>query len=272
MIRVGGAAPPAASRCSARASLPTPRGEPRFGVDCTPSRGDPPLNAATSRDRPAKPLIRKLWRKWFQLRLALVDRRKYRRVVLEEVLGTPIVVLPDVFNPKLLRSGEFLLQQLERLPAGTRVLDLGSGSGAAGVLAAKRGCSVVAVDINLAAVRCTRVNALLNDVVVDVREGDLFEPVRGERFDVVLFNPPYYRGVARDGLDHAWRSPDVIERFSLELADHLTPDGHALLVLSSDGEQSAFLQALATNGCSYRAIAERDFGNEQMTVYWVESC
>jgi len=216
--------------------------------------------------------MRKLWRKVFQLRLALVDRRKYERAVLEDVVGLPIVVLPDVFNPRLLRSGEFLIQQLGRLPAGCRVLDLGCGAGAAGVVAAKHGAKVVASDINPAAVRCTRANALLNNVPVDVRQGDLFEPVRGERFDVVLFNPPYYRGVPRDGLDHAWRSPDVIERFSHELADHLTPDGHALLVLSSDGEQSAFLQALATNGCSYRAIAERDFGNEQMTVYWVESC
>ena len=32
---------------------------------------------------------------------------------------------------------------------------------------------------------------------------------------LVLFNPPYYRGVPRSALDHAWRSPDVIERFSL---------------------------------------------------------
>src|SRR5438105_4726556 len=136
MSRVGGVAPPAASRSSARASLPTPRGEPRFGVDCAPSRGDPPLNAPILRDHPTKPLMRKLWRKWFQLRLALVDRRKYRRVVLEEVMGTPIVVLPDVFNPKLLRSGEFLIEQLGSLPRGCRVLDLGSGSGAAGVLAA----------------------------------------------------------------------------------------------------------------------------------------
>jgi release factor glutamine methyltransferase len=215
--------------------------------------------------------MRKLWRKWFQLRLALIDRRKYQRVVVEDVLGLPIVVLPEVFNPKLLRSGEFLIQQLEMLAAGTRVLDLGSGSGAAGVLAAKRGAQVVAVDINPAAVRCTRINALLNDVALDTRQGDLFEPVRGERFDLVLFNPPYYRGVPRDGLDHAWRSPDVIERFSFELADHLTPQGHALLVLSSDGEQSAFLQALASNGCTYRAIAERDFGNEQMTVHWVQT-
>ena len=260
-IRVGGAAPPAASRHSARASLRTP------------SRGDPPRTSyPPSLDPPAKPLLRKLWRKVFQVRLALLDRSKYERVVLEDVAGLPIVVLPDVFNPKLLRSGEFLAQQLGSLPRGCRVLDLGSGSGAAGVLAAKGGAHVVAVDINPAAVRCTRINGLLNDVALDVRLGDLFEPVRGERFDVVLFNPPYYRGEPRDGLDHAWRSPDVIERFSLQLADHLTPSGHALLVLSSDGEQSAFLQALAANGCTYRAISERDFGNEQMTVYWIQTC
>src|SRR5712691_5030410 len=152
---MGACGPPGASRCSARASLPTPRGEPRFGVDCAPSRGDPPLGP-TAQDRPAKPLMRKLWRKVFQIRLALVDRRKYQQVVLEEVIATPIVVLPDVFNPKLLRSGEFLAQQLGRLPADSRVLDLGSGSGAAGVLAAKRGAHVMAVDINHAAVRCTR--------------------------------------------------------------------------------------------------------------------
>jgi release factor glutamine methyltransferase len=215
---------------------------------------------------------RRLWRKWFQLRLALVDRRKYERVVLEDVVGLPVVVLPDVFNPKLLRSGEFLIQQLGRIPKGSRVLDLGSGSGAAGVAAAKQGAHVMAVDINPAAVRCTRINALLNDVAVDIRHGDLFAPVHGERFDVVLFNPPYYRGVPRDALDHAWRSPDVIERFSTELEEHLTPGGHALLVLSSDGEQPAFLEALAHHGFTPQPVAERDLLNEQMTVYRIERC
>ena len=44
---------------------------------------------------------------------------------------------------------------------------------------------------------------------IDVRQGDLFDPVAGERFDVMLFNPPYYRGVPRDELDHAWRCADI---------------------------------------------------------------
>jgi release factor glutamine methyltransferase len=204
------------------------------------------------------------------VKLALVDRRRYERVVLESVEGLSIVVLPDVFNPKLLRSGEFLVQHLMRqevLPTGSRLLDLGSGSGAAGIAAAKRGCDVVAVDINPAAVRCTRANALLNDVEIDARHGDLFEPVAHERFDVVLFNPPYYRGTPADALDHAWRSTDVIERFAAQLSDHLEPRGSALVVLSSDGERDAFLHSLAVQRFAHDVVSEHDFVNEVMRVY-----
>jgi HemK-related putative methylase len=220
-------------------------------------------------------VVRRAWRNVLRLKLALVDRRKYQSVQLESVDGMPIVVLPDVFNPKLLRSGDFLVQQLVRhdlLPAGSRVLDLGSGSGACGIAAARRGCSVVAVDINPDAVRCTKINALLNDVVVDVRQGDLFAPVNGERFDVVLFNPPYYRGVPRDAIDHAWRSPDIIERFSGTLAAHLQPGGHALLVLSSDGEQASFLTALHSAGFRSRVAAQRDLINETLSVHHICPC
>jgi len=219
---------------------------------------------------------RRAWRTLLRVKLALVDRRRYQSVVIEHVEGLPLVVLPDVFNPKLLRSGEFLVQQLARadlLPRGSNVLDLGSGSGAAGVAAAKRGCAVTAVDINAAAVRCTRINALLNDVEIDVRQGDLFSPLmETERFDVVLFNPPYYRGVPRNGLDHAWRSTDVPERFAAALASHLAPGGHALVVLSSDGEYQGFLDSVERTGLSNEIVATRDFTNEVMRVYQVRPC
>src|SRR5688572_18246060 len=135
-----------------------------------------------------------LARIWLKLRYRLFSRR-YGRLVLEVADGVPLVVLPQVFNPVLLRSGALMARALSGLAIGDAtslsVLDLGTGSGIGAVFAARKGASVVAVDINPEAVRCARINALLNhvDERIDVRLGDLFEPVRGEEFDLVLFNP-----------------------------------------------------------------------------------
>jgi len=119
-------------------------------------------------------------------------------------------------------------------------------------------------------VRCTRINALLNNVAVEARQGDLFAPVANERFDVVLFNPPYYRGAPRDPLDHAWRSLDLPERFASQLTAHLTDHGYACVVLSTDGDAHAFVEGFQRNQLHYEVLARRDFLNEVMTIYKVQ--
>jgi release factor glutamine methyltransferase len=215
--------------------------------------------------------IRSAWRNVLRVKLALVDRRRYETLQLEYIDGLPFIVLPDVFNPKLLRSGEFLAHQVRGIVPGSRILELGCGAGAAAVIAAKRGAYVTAVDINPSAVRCTRINTLLNNVELSIRHGDLFAPVHNERFDVVLFNPPYYRGSPVDSLDQAWRSSDVMERFAVELSAHLTDDGYALVVLSSDGEREAFLASWRASNLDMSVAAERDLINETLTVYRVQS-
>ena len=221
----------------------------------------------TVAERTTWPLMRRAWRNVLRVKLALVDRRKYASLQVEYIDGMPFVVLPDVFNPKLLRSGEFLAQQARRIAPGSHVLELGSGAGSAAVVAAKRGCHVTAVDINPSAVRCTRINALLNNVELTIRHGDLFAPVHNERFDVVLFNPPYYRGDPLSSLDHAWRSRDVIERFALELRAHLRESGYALVVLSSDGNGEQFVSSWRDEGLVAEIADTRDLINETFVVY-----
>jgi len=79
-----------------------------------------------------------------------------------------------------------------RQPVGA-ALDVGCGCGVQALLAARH-CSqvVVATDLNARAVRFTRLSAALSGVVnVDAREGDLFEPVRGSSFDLIVGNLPY---------------------------------------------------------------------------------
>ncbi|HEV7216131.1 MAG TPA: HemK2/MTQ2 family protein methyltransferase [Chloroflexota bacterium] len=210
------------------------------------------------------------WQALRQWQYRLFQRHRYDRLVLEHVGGAPLLVLPAVFNPKLLHSGEFLAQCLSerQLPPRASVLDIGTGSGVAAIAAARWATQVVAVDINPAAVRCARINVLLRQCEerVAVREGDLFAPVANERFDIVLFNPPYYRGSPRDALDRAWRSTDVVERFAAELADHLTPGGSALVVLSTVGETPAFLTAFRQHGLAVAYEATRDLGTETLLL------
>jgi release factor glutamine methyltransferase len=127
----------------------------------------------------------------------------------------------------------------------------------------------VAVDINAAAVRCAGINALLNDVEhkVDLRHGDLFAPVLDERFDLILFNPPFVQGPPRDDRDRAWRSNDVAERFAAGLAAHLKPAGSALVLLSTFGDGYVFLEEFRKQNFEVSVLAERRFVNERLTIF-----
>ncbi|HEY8520461.1 MAG TPA: HemK2/MTQ2 family protein methyltransferase [Gammaproteobacteria bacterium] len=202
---------------------------------------------------------------------ALSGKRRYDEFRLERVLGMAIVVIPSVANPKLLRTGAFLASQIDRrtVKPDAAVLDLGTGSGICALAAARWARRVVAVDINPAAVRCAGANALLNGLEqrIDLRHGDLFEPVAGERFDLVLFNPPFLQGVPRDHRDAAWRSPDAAPRFAAGLDAHLASGGVALVLLSSFGDVCPQLEAeLRARGFRLEPFARRRFINETLTI------
>ncbi|MFQ5737468.1 MAG: methyltransferase [Acidobacteriota bacterium] len=220
-----------------------------------------------------KKWARRFWRLFVLLQFELFRKRRLNRIVLETIAGRPILVLPRVFNPKIFFTGEFLADHLDRvpIPAGASVLDMGTGTGAASMVAALHCDRIVAVDLNPAAVRCARINALLNRVEdrVEVREGNLFGPVGEEKFDVVLFNPPYLAGCPSDALDQALRSDDIGSRFASQLEHHLETDGHALVVLSSVGERASFLSEFRSHNLAAKVVAERDLGSEVLELYRV---
>ncbi len=227
-------------------------------------------------------LTRAWTRFWFGVQWPLL-RRRVGRLVLERLDGVRLLVLPEVFNPAVFASSGFLARAVATLPLadprsarpaspdgdGARVLDMGTGSGVGAIVAARRGFRSVGVDINPAAARCARINALLNGVEdrVEIRHGDLFDPVQGEQFDLVLFNPPFFRGVPGSALDAAWRATDVVERFAAGLPAALAPGGRALLVLSTEGDAGGMLAALAGQGLTVEPVARQDCGNEILTIY-----
>ena len=143
-----------------------------------------------------------------------------------------------------------------RLP-GARVLDLCSGSGALAVAAALGGAaSVTAVDVSRRSVLTTRMNARLNRVRVSARRGDLFQAVAGERFDLIVSNPPYLPSadeeLPRAGARRAWEAGRggraVLDRIAHEAADHLRPGGALWLVHSSVCDTALTIDRLAAAG------------------------
>lgn len=220
------------------------------------------------------PVTRALSFAWLYLKRPFLVPR-VRRPVLERIDGVPLVSLPEVLNPVVFRSGELLARTVAASPLAEpskqRALDMGTGTGVGAVFLARRGWRVVAVDLNAEAVRCARINVLLNRLEdrVEVRLGDLFEPVAGERFDLVLFNPPFFRGEPKDLFDLAWRATDVMERFAAGLPSVLTEKGRALVLLSTDGDAAGMLKALTAHGLQAEPAVRRDFGNEVMTIYCV---
>lgn len=95
-------------------------------------------------------------------------------------------LFPGVFQPTT--TTQLLGEQMADLK-GKTVLDLGCGAGPIAIAAALKGAKkVYAVDIMEKACRATAKNAEFNNVsdCIDIRQGDLFTPVKELKFDVIL--------------------------------------------------------------------------------------
>lgn len=171
-------------------------------------------------------------------------------------------------------------------PTPGAVLDVGCGAGTLALVAAARGASrAVGVDLSTRAVRLSRVNARLNGSAAEFRAGDLLEPVRGERFDLVVSQPPYVPlppGLSPTVYLHGGaRGDELALRFAAAFPAALREGGRAVLLFDAPvggGALRARLRAvlrdapvdlvvLAAPGPSadlqavgYAAVRDRDLG------------
>jgi methylase of polypeptide subunit release factors len=83
-----------------------------------------------------------------------------------------------------------LAQLTLRRPVAS-ALDLGTGCGVQSLHLARHSRRVVATDLNPRACELARLTFALNATPVDLRPGDLYEPVADQRFDLIVSNPPY---------------------------------------------------------------------------------
>ncbi|MBN1531416.1 MAG: peptide chain release factor N(5)-glutamine methyltransferase [Spirochaetes bacterium] len=149
-------------------------------------------------------------------------------------------------------------------PMNGSVLDLGTGSGAIAVAVkhTRGDCNVCATDISREALEVAAVNAAAvpGAASIDFRHGDLFAPVEGERFHVIVSNPPYVDRNLMPGLQRELRfepeaalcagdgGRDVIGRIISGAGEHLLQGGVAIVEIAEtmreyvrdEGERSGF--------------------------------
>ncbi|WP_152361194.1 DUF7059 domain-containing protein [Microlunatus speluncae] len=130
---------------------------------------------------------------------ALLDLRPYATdeagpywVVSDLTPGMDTVITPIRPDYVLgVSSASTTLAQLTvRRPIG-RALDLGTGCGVQTLHLDGHADQVIATDLNPRALELARLTLLINDVEAELRPGDLLQPVAGERFDLIISNPPY---------------------------------------------------------------------------------
>ncbi|MFH0971867.1 MAG: HemK2/MTQ2 family protein methyltransferase [Candidatus Micrarchaeota archaeon] len=172
-----------------------------------------------------------------------------------EFNGLHLEVFPDVYFP---HEDSFLLAEAAEKHAFGKVLDLGCGSGIAGISAAKNGKaeSVTFADISKQAIENAALNCKLNLIPSPIHFilTDLFSMLKNERFDTILFNPPYLptsseeklRGELNLAFDGGKTGRKIIDRFLPEFGRHLEKGGVLLYLhssLTNDGITSGFLKA-----------------------------
>jgi len=187
-----------------------------------------------------------------------------------------------------------LAQAVIRTSTG-RALDLGTGCGVQALHLARHASSVVATDVSARALRMAATTAALSGQSWELRRGSLLAPVAGERFDVVVANPPF---VVSPGLragdggydyrDSGLAGDEVSRRLVSGIGAHLAPEGTASLlanwVIPSDGDWAGRLESwLAGTDCDawvwqrevvepgeYVALWLRDAGELPGTPRWAQ--
>jgi ribosomal protein L3 glutamine methyltransferase len=185
----------------------------------------------------------------------------------------PAVIVPRSLLGEILFAGSLdsWLHDFE-LGEPRSVLDLCTGSGAIAIQAAIafEHAKVDGVDIEPAAYALAQRNIVLNDVTnqVSVHLGDLYAPVKGKRYDIIVTNPPYVNAASMAVLPAEYLNEpalalaggvdgmDLVRRIIAGAPQHLNPNG--LLVIEIGHEAAYFEAAYPALRFTYLSVAAGD--------------
>ncbi|MCL2134475.1 MAG: class I SAM-dependent methyltransferase [Candidatus Bathyarchaeota archaeon] len=187
-------------------------------------------------------------------------------------------ITKDVFEPS---EDSFLFAENLDVHKCDEVLDLGTGCGILGIIAAQKAKNVLSIDINPYAINCAKQNATLNNMQkkMSFLRGDLLTALNNDvLFDLILFNAPYLPSEIHEietWIGRAWAGGpdgrDVIDCFIPQATRHLKQSGRIFLLQSSLTNLKLTLQKFHEHGLSAVVRAESNLPFFE-TIYLIEAC
>ena len=169
----------------------------------------------------------------------------------------------------------FLLAENLEIKVGQSVLEIGTGSGLVSMYASLLTDDVTATDINYNALELAEKNFKLNNInTIKLEFGDLFEPVKDKKFDVILFNTPYLPtdsdDIINDDLNYAFDGGldgrKVIDRFINQVSNHLNDKGIVQIIQSSLSDNDRTLDMFDRNGFVAEIAESEKFFFEEIVL------
>ena len=169
----------------------------------------------------------------------------------------------------------YLLAENLEIKEGQSVLEIGTGSGIVAMYASKLTDKVTATDINFDAITLAEENFKANNIDnIELLFGNLFEPVKNRKFDVILFNTPYLPTeddeVLEDTINYAFdgglNGRKVIDLFLNEVGNHLNDGGIVQMIQSSLSGNEETLEKFDQLGFIAEIAASEHFFFEDITL------
>ena len=177
-----------------------------------------------------------------------------------EFYGLNFIVNENVLIPRP-ETEEVVEFALKHINETSKILDIGTGSGAIAVTIAKQtNAQVTAVDISEKALKVARQNAKNNDVDVEFLQSDVFSALETRKFDVIISNPPYiseseYQTLMPEVKDHEPKLALVAEDDGLKIYKQVIND--APKYLEKDGV--IVFEIGYNQGEQIKKLLEKDF-------------
>lgn len=190
-----------------------------------------------------------------------------------------IEIHPEVYEPA---EDTFFLLEVIKIDNCKRVLDLGTGCGIIALDCTRKARRVVGTDINPHAINCANKNLELNrhyiDSIVDFRKGDLFSVInKGEKFDLIIFNPPYLPtkynekidGWLNFALDGGEDGLSTTKKFLENVGNFLFEKGKAYFIFNSLSNQEKLENILKIHRLKSEIVSKKWLDTERIDIYCI---